>query len=190
MFALYVIQNDNPMEEKPRSVSMNALWFGLITGAVLILYSLILFLAGLHTNRSVGYFGYVILIGGMVWGTLEYRKKHLGGFMTYGKAFTSCFMIGLYAGLILAVYMFIFTKFIHPGFIQEMLDISRQAIYESNANMTDEQVEQALEISAKFMSPPMMAVWTFLGYLVASAIIGLLASIFLKKEDKSVTPLV
>jgi hypothetical protein len=99
-------------------------------------------------------------------------------------------MIGLYAGLILAVYMFVFTKYIHPGFIQEMLDISRQAIYDSNANMTDEQMEQALEMSAKFMSPPMMAVWTFVGYLLASAVIGLLASIFLKKEDKSATPLV
>jgi hypothetical protein len=188
MFALYVTKNTITMEEKPRSVAMNALWFGLITGAVLVLYSLILFLAGLHTNKYMGYFGYVVLVGGMVWGTLEYRKKYLGGFIPYAKAFTSCFMIGLYAGIVIGIYMFIFTKFIHPGFIQEMLDISRQAIYESNASMSDEQVEQALEISAKFMSPPMMAIWSFVGYLFASAIIGLLAAIFLKKEDKSIAP--
>jgi hypothetical protein len=176
------------MEEKPRSVSMNALWFGVITGAVLILYSLLLFLAGMHTNKYLGWVGYVILIGGMVWGTLEYRKKYLGGFMPYGKAFISCFMTGLYAGIILAVYMFVFSKFIHPGLVQEMLDISRQAMYESNANMTDEQVEQALAISAKFMTPVMMAIWTFVGYIIASAIIGLLAAIFLKKEDRSAAP--
>jgi hypothetical protein len=54
--------------------------------------------------------------------------------------------------------------------------------------MTDEQVEQALEISAKFMTPVMMAIWTFVGYIIASAIIGLLAAIFLKKEDKSAAP--
>jgi hypothetical protein len=178
------------MEEKTRSVSMNALSYGVIVGAILILYSLILFLVGMHTNKYLGYVGYLILIGGMVMGTLEYRKKYLGGFMPYGKAFTSCFMTGLYAGLILAIYMFVFAKFIHPGFIQEMLDISRQAIYESNANMSEEQVDQALEISAKFMSPVMIAVWTFVGYLVASAIIGLIAAIFLKKEDKSASPLV
>jgi hypothetical protein len=176
------------MEEKPRSVSMNALWFGVITGAILILYSLLLFLAGMHTNKYLGYIGYVFLIGGMVWGTLEYRKKYLGGFMTYGKAFTSCFMTGLYAGILISVYMFIFAKFIHPGFIQELLDISRQAIYETNSGMTDEQVEQALEISAKFMTPVMMTVWSLVGYLFASAIFGLLAAIFLKKEDKSAVP--
>ena len=169
---------------------MNALSYGVIVGAVLILYSLLLFLLGMHTNKYLGYVGYVFLIAGMVWGTLEYRKKYLGGFMSYGKAFMSCFMTGLYAGLILGVYMYVFAQFIHPGFIQEMLDLSRQAMYESNANMTEEQVEQALEISAKFMSPVMMAVWAFVGYLFVSAIIGLIAAIFLKKEDKSVSPMV
>ena len=173
------------MEEKPRSAAMNSLWFGLITGGVLILFSLVLFLAGLHTSRNLGYIGYVFLIAGLAWGTIEYRNKSLGGFISYGKAFMSCFMIGLYAGLILAVYMFVFVQYIHPGFIGEMLDISRQAIYESNSNMTDEQVEQAVEMSAKFMSPVMLAVWTFVGYLFASAVFGLIIAIFVKKEDKS-----
>lgn len=169
---------------------MNALSYGVIVGAVLILFSLLMFLLGMHTNKYLGYVGYVFLIAGMAWGTLEYRKKYLGGFISYGKAFTSCFLIGLYAALILGVYMYVFAQFIHPGFIQEMLDISRQAMYDSNANMTEEQVEQALEISAKFMSPVMMAVWTFVAYVIASAIIGLIAAIFLKKEDKSVSPMV
>ncbi len=167
---------------------MNALWFGVITGAVLILYSLILFLVGMHTNRYLGYVGYVILLAGMIWGTLEYRNKYLGGFIAYGKACSSCFMIGLYAGLLSAVYMFIFAKFIHPVFVQELLEISREAIYNSNPNMSEEQVDQALEMSSKFMSPVMMAIWAFVGYLIASAILGLIVAIFLKKEDKSAAP--
>ena len=188
MFALSETKNNHAMEEKPRSVAMNSLWFGVATGAVLILYSLILFLAGLHTSKSLGYFGYLILIIGMIWGTVDYRTKALGGFMTYGKAFGSCFMIGLYSGIISAVYIFVFAKFIHPGFIQEMMDISRQSIMDSNPNMSEEQMEQALSFAGKFMSPPMMAMWAFLGYLFASAILGLIVSIFLKKEDKSAAP--
>ena len=176
------------MEEKPRSSALNSLWFGLITGGVLILFSLILFLAGLHTSRNLGYLGYVILIAGLAWGTVEYRNKSLGGYISYGKAFMSCFMSGLYAGLILAIYMFVFVQYIHPGFIDEMLEISRQAIYDSNSNMTDEQVEQAIEMSAKFMSPVMITIWTFVAYLFASAVLGLIISIFIKKEDKSAAP--
>lgn len=178
------------MEEKPRSVSSNALWFGVITGAALILFSLILFLMGMHTNNYLAYLGYLILIGGMAWGTLEYRKKYLGGFMPYSKAFLSCFLIGLFAGVIIAIYMFVFAKFIHPGFIQELLDISRTKIIETNSGMTDEQVEQALEMSAKFMSPVMMAIWSFVGYAIASVILGLIVAIFVKKEDKTMTPTV
>ncbi|HNW75706.1 MAG TPA: DUF4199 domain-containing protein [Bacteroidales bacterium] len=178
------------MEEKPRSVSSNALWFGIITGAVLILYNLILFLAGVYTNKILGYISYLFLIGGMVWGTLEYRKKYLNGFMPYSKAFVSCFMIGLFGGLLVAVYMFVFVKYIHPGYIQEMMDISRQTMYSTNPNMSEEQIEQAVEMSSKFMSPAMIAVSAFIGYAIASVVIALIAAIFVKKEDKSVEPLV
>lgn len=175
------------MEEKPRSIAANSLWYGVITGAALIVFSLLMFLAGLHTKSYLNYIGYVILIGGMVWGTMEYRNKYLGGFMPYAKAFTSCFLIGLFAGVLIAIYTWVFAQYIHPGFIQELLDISREKIVESSANMSEEQIEQALEMSAKFMSPVMMAVWSFLAYVFASAILGLIVAIFMKKEDKSVT---
>jgi len=151
----------------------------------MILYSLILFLAGLHLNKTLGYVGYIILIGGMAWGTLEYRKRYLGGFMTYGKAFSSCFMIGLFSGILGAIYMFIFAQFIHPGLIQEVLDMSRQAL--ADKNLTDEQMEQALAMQSKFMSPVMMTIWGLFASLIASVVLGLILAIFLKKEDKSIT---
>jgi hypothetical protein len=171
------------MEEKPRSVSSSALYYGLITGAAMILYSLILFLAGLHMNKTMGYIGYVILILGMVWGTLDYRKKYLGGFMPYGKAFTSCFMIGLFSGILGTIYMYLFAQFIHPGFGQEILDAAREQL--AGRNMTEEQMDQALAMQARFMSPVAMAIWALVMSVIGSAILGLIVAIFLRKEDKS-----
>ena len=49
--------------------------------------------------------------------------------------------------------------------------------------MSEEQIDQAMEISAKFMTAPLMAMWGFIGSALMSAILGLIAAIFLKKED-------
>jgi hypothetical protein len=169
------------MEEKKRSVSANALNYGLITGAVLIVYSLILFISNLYLNRSLGYVSYLFMLGGMVWGTLEYRKKNENGLMTYGDAFTSCFMIGLFAGILGTIYIFVFAKFINPGFINEIIEQARVKMQAKN--LSEDQIETALDYTRKFTTPLWMIIWGFLIYVLMSLVLGLLAAIFLKKAD-------
>jgi len=173
------------MEEKPRSVFSNGVFFGLITGVVLIVFSLIMFLLDLYLNRAVSWIGYLFLIAGMIYGTLEYRKKYANGFLTYGKAFLSCLWIGLFAGILSSLYFFVFIKFIHPGFTNELLEQARQSMMTSQPDMSEDQVEQALAISAKFMNPGMMVIWGLVTYTAISAVLGLIMAIFLKKEDPS-----
>jgi len=175
------------MEEKSRSTTVQGMYFGAITGIAIIIFSLLLYVADLHMNRSVTWISYLFLLGGMIWGTLDYRKKYLNGFMSYGKAFSTTFMIGLFAGILGSIYIFVFAQFIHPGFIQEIMEQSREQIVNSNPNLSEEQVEQALAISSKFTSPVMMMIWGVVMYAIFSAILGLIAAIFLKKEDKSLT---
>ena len=42
------------MEEKKTSVAGNALNYGLITGAVVIVYNLLLYITNLYMNQSLG----------------------------------------------------------------------------------------------------------------------------------------
>jgi hypothetical protein len=173
------------MEEKKQSAISNGLNFGLITGAVVIVFSLILFLLNQHMNRGLNWISYLFILGGMIYGTLEFRKKHSDGFLTYGQAFSSCFWIGLFAGLLTTVYSYVFITWIHPGFITEMMDLSRQQMLEARPDMPEDQVEQAMEISSKFMSPGALIIIGLITNIAMSAILGLLAAIFLKKEDPS-----
>jgi hypothetical protein len=173
------------MEPKPRSNTTNALYFGILTGAAMIVYSLILFIADAYMINGLNYIGYLLLIGGMIWGTLEYRKKYSGGFLPFGKAFSSCFMIGLFAGILASVYMFIFAQFIHPGLSGEILERSREQILARSPDITDDQLQQALLWTKRFTTPIMMMIWGFIMYVIASLIFGLILAIFLRKEDKS-----
>ncbi|MDP1622161.1 MAG: DUF4199 domain-containing protein [Bacteroidales bacterium] len=171
------------MEEKPRSTTQIGLHYGLITGIALVVFSLILFIAEQHMNRTLSYFSFVLMIGGMVWGTLEYRKTSLNGYIPYGKAFSSCFMIGLFAGIVAAIYAYFFAQFIHPGYGEEIIDKAREGMMSSGQEMSEEQMNTALEWTRKFTSPVMMAIWGLIVYIAGSAIIALIVAIFLKKED-------
>jgi hypothetical protein len=178
------------MEEKPKSSTSNALNYGLITGAVMIVYSLVLYLLNLHLNKYLGYISFLILVAGMAYGTIQFRNKVLNGFISYGKAYSSGFMIALFAGILGAIYSFIFYKFIAPDVVRELLDMVRQNIITKSPEMTDEQIEQAMNMTAKFMTPPLMGIFFLLYCLIVAAIGALITSVFIKKEDKSVSPVV
>lgn len=164
---------------------MQALYYGLITGVALIVLSLILYITNLYMNRPLGYLSMLLLVAGMVYGTFEYRKNYMNGFITYGQAFTLCFLIGLFTAVITAIYTFIFAEFIYPGFTQEILEKARQEMLNSGREMTDEQLEMAMEWTRKFTSPVMMAIMDLVTKVFFSVILALLAALFLKKEDKS-----
>lgn len=82
------------MEEKKQSSIANGFSFGMLTGGAMIILSLLLFLLDQHMNRALTWTAFIVMIAGMAYGTLEYRKKN-NGYLSYGQAFGSCFWIGL-----------------------------------------------------------------------------------------------
>jgi len=177
------------MEEEKRTPSMNALTYGVIAGVVMIVYSLLLFIANLYLNKWLGYLGFILLIAIMAWGTMDYRKKQMNGFMTYGQAFSSCFMIGLFAAIIGAIYMFIFASYIHPGLQNEIIDQARERLA-SRPGMSDEMMDNALSYTQKFTTPVMMTIFSLIMYIFWAAVIGLILGIFLKKVDPNKTSVI
>ncbi len=172
------------MEEKKATALKNGFNYGMITGAALIVFSLLLFLMDQHMNRSIAWISVLFLMGGMIYGTFRYRNA-TGGYLSYGQAFTATFYTGLFAAILATIYTYLFVTVIHPGYMQEMLDMTRVQMLESQPGLSEEQVEQTIEMTSKFMNGPMIALTGFLTNLVSSVVIALLAAIFLKKEDPS-----
>ncbi len=185
MFVVRNHLNTNPMEEKKRSLAMQAVIYAIFVALAGVVFHLILFITDLYMNRTVSFFGIIISIAGMIWGTLEYRKNYLNGFISYGKAFTLCFLIGLFAGVISAIYMVVFAMGIHPSYTQEMMDQAREQMMISQPNLSEDEIDQAMAISEKFMSPLPLAIMAFFMNALYSAVLALLLGLILKKEDKS-----
>ena len=176
------INGDNPFVTAPEvSLGKNALIYGLILGAITVVYSIILWLFGQTTNKALGYVNLIFSAGVMFYATKEYRDKQLDGYMMYGTAFTSNFLIGLYSCIIGAVYTFFLYQFIDPGLINTMKDVTEAAM-QKNPSLSQEQIEQAMATTSKFMTPGIITVFAFIFGAIFSAILALLVSIFHKKE--------
>jgi hypothetical protein len=178
------------MEEKKTSLGMNSLTYGCYTGIALIAFTLIMYLANLYMNQVLQYLSFLLLIAGMVIGTLQYRKLHLNGFMTYGQAFTSAFLIGLFAAILSTVFTYFYVKYINTGLIDEILVAARQKMEAKAGTMSQEQIDQALSWTERFMTPVWMTIWGLLGTAFWSAVFSLVLAIFLKKKDPNAPTMV
>ena len=166
--------------EKNKNIWKNAMNGGLILGIALIIYSLLMYFLGLNLEKWVGYVSYLIIIAGLVYTTKQYRDDVLEGAITYGKALGYGTLVALFAGIISGVYSFIFYSYIDPEVINKILEMTEEQLV--NKGMADEQIEQAINMQKKFMTPAMMSLMAVPGTAFIGFIISLFTSIFLKKE--------
>ncbi len=172
------------MEENKNSALMPSLMSGIYLAFALIVYSLLMYLLDIDRESPIMYISYAILAGGLFWAVVSYRDKHMGGFIEYGKAFSSGFLTGLFASIITAIFTYIYVQYIDPGLVEEILAQAEEEMLADNPNMSDEQMDQALSITASLTSPVMISVWAFLGNVLFTVVLSLIIAIFAKRENK------
>ena len=185
------------MKEKSKSLASHALLYCLFPAAAMFIYAVILNLFGIILFQSSSssfnsptyllpfIIPYIFLISGMAFGTLRYRKQFLNGFMSYSKAFKSCFLIGLFCMILVLVISFIYYTYIDPGIQKQYNDIAMKEVMAQAHNMTDQQLKDFISMQEKFRSPLMKLLINMVSVAFISVIISLMVAIFLKKKDKS-----
>ncbi len=176
------------MENQKMSSGKIALNYGLVFGIILIVYSLVLYLLNINFEslKYWGYGNYVIILIGMVLGIKAYRNKYLDGFISFGKSFSTGFLIALFAAILVAIYSFFYYKFIDPGILVHIIESAEEGILESSPDISDQQLDMAMGWTKKMTSPVMLAIGGLIITVIISLIISLIVSIFMMKKDKSV----
>ena len=122
------------MEKK--STFMPALQFGLLTGLAMIVYILIMYLAGVDMHSSWNLIGYLFLLGGIYWGMSNIREKQLEGVMSYGKAFGTGFWITFFAAILLGIFTFFYLKYINTAALPNGISEAENKILAANPNIS------------------------------------------------------
>jgi len=159
-----------------------ALLYGGIVGGAIVLHSIILYTLDASFSiysQIMAYLLPIILISIVLY---LYRNEYLGGSMSYSQGLGMGTLFMVVAGIISAVYMYVFLNYLDPDFKKVVLQAQEEKLLEKG--MDEAMIEQAMEMTSKMRSPIVMTVMSFIGTAFMGFIYSAIVSIFLKKEPK------
>ena len=171
------------METQTASVKKIALNYGLLLGLASIALSVLTYVMGVHLERPwwASVLGIAIMVLFIVFGLKTFKKDN-GGFLSLGEALKVGLAISLIAGILVVIYNYLFMTVIEPDMVNQMLEMTREQMLEQNPDMPDDQMEMALGMTEKFMSPPIMAAIGIIFSLFLGFIISLIAGLVMKQN--------
>jgi len=167
--------------------------FGLLSGLIIILYSVAVFLAygdfsklsasEFEKVEKLGYLRYLILFLTIIF-AIRYFKKQKGGVVTFGQAFRAgmytALVVALLVGLMELVYMLA-----NPGFMDQYAEISTKKMAEQGASAAEiESRKKEMENYKWLASPAGMGIFYFLETFILGTIMSLLTSLFVRSRNR------
>lgn len=156
-----------------------SLKYGLILGGAVIIYSAIINQLGLSTDRTVASLSYLILP--IVLYMAIKKNQQASENYSFGAGFGTGFKVTVIATLIVTVFTYVYFAFIDPDMIQFIIEQAENDLYARD--MSEDQIEMAIEMQKKFMTPGMMAFWGGIAYLFIGTILALIIAAITKKSD-------
>jgi uncharacterized membrane protein (DUF485 family) len=173
------------MEENPKatvSTMSVGIRYGLIMAVISIAYFVVLNTAGVDMSQGIGRWASLVFYVGVIILAHKYFKDQGNSFMSYGQGIGIGFWIALISSVISSIFTYIYVKFIDTGYIQQMLDKQREII-EEKGSMSDDQIEKAMTMAAKFTTPEMMLIFGVIGGVIITLLVALVVTIFTQKKN-------
>jgi hypothetical protein len=124
-----------------------------------------------------------LIIAGIAYTIIVFRDTENSGFISYSDSLKLGTSVAFFSSVILAFYTFIFINYIEPNTLNEILQQAEQAILESKPEISDEELDLALEMTDKFIQPHWMLILGILSGTFMGFIYSLIISIFVKKDN-------
>jgi hypothetical protein len=165
------------MDTIPNSTKIATKWAVIYVVTSIVITYLFQFM-NIDQNSAVKFLAYIPFIAFLFLAQKEYRDQ-LGGFLTFGQGFSAGFRYAVIAGLMLAVFIYIYLTFLSPQILDQSIASQQDKFKEQG--MSAEQIEKANEIGKKY-GPLIGAFGAAIGTAVVGAILSLIGAAIFKKE--------
>lgn len=180
---------NNNIDPKDVSIFPTALRYGLIGGLVSIVISLLGNVLGLvdpcagfsGTNAIFTFLGIGVYIVVGVMAIKHHRDEELGGYASFGRAFSLIFMTLLIMGALGGAFTFLYMNIIDPTMVDTVLECTAQTYEEQG--LSAQQIERSMGMVKMMYQPGLQLVLNLLvGPAFSGALFGLIMAAFLKKN--------
>jgi hypothetical protein len=163
----------------------HAMNYGAIMGLGLTLIFFIQYFLQIMESLPISLLQYALITGIIIWSCSDFRKKLQNGSISYGRALGVGTMTTFYGSVIIAVVMVVFYKLIDPDALDAIRNYSAMRMEEEmyKQGMGEAEMEMAIEMSKKMISPYFIAFGSIFGLTIAGFLISLLTSAFIMKKN-------
>ena len=170
------------MENTQPTTGKFAIRFGLILGGIGIIFSLRLHFMDMQYDQGMGkqIVSTVFLVAIIALAIFQFKKAN-GGYLTLGEALKTGIGTALIGAVITVIYLLLYVNVIDPDFSTKIADIARAGMIENNPELTQEQIDTAVEMQQKFfwVTYPIIFIFNiFIGFIVS-----LITGLILKKSE-------
>jgi hypothetical protein len=172
------------METEQPKTGKFAMTYGAITGAVGVVFAIMLFSMDMHYEQggAVQITQTLILVAGIVLGILQFKKANIE-LLSISQALKVGAGVALIAGILGLIWFFVLSNLIEPDFMDKMYEIGKVKAMEQNPNLTSEQIDQGIEMQKKFawISYPVILIIN----VVIGLVVGLITGLIFKKQESA-----
>lgn len=170
------------MENQTPKLTTYMLKYGGLLGGVSVIFALMLFSLDLHYGQepAVNYVNYLITIAGIIFGIYTFRKDN-EGFLSLGEALKIGLGISLISAVIAIIYTGLLMNVIEPTFMEKASEIAKNKMIDENPEMTQEQLNIALDMMKKFQGFGVISAFILIFSLFFGLLISLVSGLILKK---------
>ena len=174
------------MEESTNNVTVRSVGmrYGLILAFAGIIIFLLFMITGVNMSGNARWLGLPIYFV-IIYLAHKYFKDNGDGFMTFGQGVGIAFWMGLVSAVISNIFTYFYIKLIDGSMIQQAKDAEIEKM--QNKGMSDEQIDQAMQFAAPFMTPEAFLIIGFIMGVIFIVISGLVISIFTQKKNPEAT---
>ncbi len=172
------------METQKAEAKGFVLNYGVLLGILSVIMGVVMYVTNAYLNPGVIYsiIGFLILVVVISLGIKAYKTAN-NNFLGVGDALKVGIGIAVIGGIISAVWMFVLMNYIEPEYMNQVAEVQREVMAEQNPNLTQEQMDMAMEMSAKFTSPWFIMAFALIGNLFFGLIISLVAGLIMKNKN-------
>lgn len=179
---------DNPIIEHNNDTSpwAIAMRYGAMIAAIMIVITLVQFLAGLSDPANaqspgsilIGLVSFAVWIGGVVLAVKAYRDAQ-GGFISFGQGFQVGFFTFLVISAISGVWNFVFYSFIATDFLEKTLEFIQFTMEDAGAD--DDMIDMMMGVYQRVYTPAGFMLMSLIGGTIFGAIVSLIIGAAMKK---------
>ncbi|RTE52167.1 DUF4199 domain-containing protein [Arenibacter aquaticus] len=171
------------MDETKPKTGKYALTYGLILGALSVVFALMLYSLDMHYQGGMLVLGVslVITVSLITIGIIQFKKDN-NGFVSFGQGLKIGVGIGLVGGIIGIIFNQVMAGLIDPEMMNKAMEYQKGLLMETT-KMTPEQIDAQMEMGKKFTTPSMQIMFGLIYSVVASFLLSLIPALILKKQE-------